>query len=379
MQLASNQTFRHTQLRSRAVIFTVLSLMTLGYSAAAQTPAEAFDQLFDAAAAETPRFALGAAFAFGVEDPIVRVAGSQSIKSDTLVGKDAPWHVGSITKSFTATLVMRLAERGLLDLDAPIGPYLRTSAPDMHADWQALTLRQLLRHTAGIPANPSIFGMTRHGPSELTQARLEALRRMWPEPIGGQSGSYDYSNIGYVLAGIVVETVTNTPWERQVAEEIAEPLGLNSLGFGPPMGPDVPWGHSSVLALTRAMGPTRPRSDNPRWMGPAGLMHLSLSDMVNWGQAHLMACKGLRPELLSEESCLMMRTQGAGDYGMGFVVRPLPAGQGMFVGHAGSNTKWYAVLGMVPEHNLVLAVAINQYDGEFVENLFRDMTVALME
>lgn len=366
------------KIRMAACLIAALVLIIGGGSANAQTQQDTFDRLFDQAAAGQPRFAIAAAFAYGDQDPYVRTAGTQSITSDVVVGPDQPWHIGSITKSFTATLIMQLSERGAVDLDTAIGGYLGPYTANMHEDWQALTLRQLLSHTAGIPANSSVLSLMRRSNGDTAQGRVAELRRLWGAPIGAHDGSYTYSNIGYVLAGLVAEQVTGKSWWALVQDEIAAPLGLETLGIGPPVGPNAPWGHSRMLGLRTPMDPTNANSDNPAWMAPAGLLHLSVSDLVRWGQVHQRACAGLQPDFLSRQSCMQMRTPGEGRYGLGWIVQPVTDTNATLVWHNGSNTKWYAILVMVPERDLVMAITLNKFDEPVVDTLLRALIDAFV-
>lgn len=355
--------------KAASTVFQILTLILLiiGSPAMAETPRETLDRLFQEQATAEPRFAIAAAIAIGHDDPYVLVSGTQSIDSDIQVGVDASWHIGSITKSFTAALVFRLVERGVLDLDAAIGSYLGQHVNGMHEDWQALTLRQLLSHTGGIPANASLFNFSRGNPDDPTAARVVQLQRLWHRPTKPNDGSYEYSNIGYVLAGLVAETVTGQPWLTLIQGEIAKPLGLESLGFGPPKAADAPWGHASVLGRSIARSPRNANADNPDWMGPSGLLNLSMSDLARWGQAHQQACAGRRPDFLSAESCTVMRTPVAEDYGLGWIAQPHPGSGSLTIFRNGSNSRWYAILAMVPDENLVMAIATNHYDANSID------------
>lgn len=357
----------------------VLVLTIGGGCAAAETPQDIFDRLFDQAATGQPRFAIAAAFAYGDQAPYARVAGPQSIKTDVLVGSDQAWHIGSITKSFTATLIMQLSERGVVDIDTAIGVYLGPYTTDMHEDWQALTLRQLLSHTAGIPANASILSLMRRSNGDTAVGRVAELQRLWRSPIGSHDGSYTYSNIGYILAGLIAEQMTGKSWQALVQDQIAGPLDLETLGFGPPVGPTAPWGHARTLGLRTPMDPGNPKSDLPAWMAPAGLLHLSVSDLVRWGQAHQQACVGLRPDFLSSQSCMQMRTPGEGKYGFGWIIQAIPDKDATLVWHNGSNTKWYAILVTVPDHDLVMAITLNKFDEPVVDVLLRNLIDAFVD
>lgn len=120
----------------------------------------------------------------------------------------------------------------------------------------------------------------------------------------------------YVLAAIVAEEATGKPWEDLVATRIAAPLGLTSLGFGPPENEGAPWGHRGFPGFKRPADPDGSEpADNPVWMGPAGWLHMNLNDLIIWGQAHLQACKGASPAFLSQQNCQRMKTANTQEYG----------------------------------------------------------------
>ena len=117
------------------------------------------------------------------------------------VGSPGPWHIGSIAKSFTATLIVQLAAAGQLDLDAPLPELLPGEAAGMHPDWSAVTLRGLLSHTAGMPANLPWRRLARSGGPGLRAARLAGDAAALGAAGGGPAGPVRLFHTGYVLAG----------------------------------------------------------------------------------------------------------------------------------------------------------------------------------
>ena len=333
--------------------------------------------LFNAAAKANADYALSISYAFGQDAPVVLTAGPTTKRGSMAVANDARWHIGSISKSFTSTLVMRLVDRGELNIDAPVGQYLADFDDSIHSDWKAVSLRQLLSHTAGLPANAPRHVTNETYELEAFEGRRAALSAMWSKPLDGETGTFLYSNIGYVLAGLVVEEVLGLSWEEAILSEVSRPLGLTSLGFGAPTQSNAAEGHRSVLGFKRPVSPESLASDNPRWMGPAGTIHLGMADLVKWGQMHLMACDGRMPEYLTKASCLAMQTPVTSDYGLGWVLQ-MSDTTGPIVWHNGSNTMWYAILLIAPENELVTAIATNIYTPEPIDQLARDLTAALV-
>lgn len=336
--------------------------------------------LFEQVVSRESRFALGMAYSVGGAQPEIFTTGPLYKGSDRQVGQGAPWHIGSITKTFTATLILKRVEGDQLQLDAPIGDYLSDHAPEMHADWRNRTLRQLLGHRAGLPANPPRRMRWDTPPEDQVEDRVVVLSQMWDNPLGRNAGTFCYSNIGFVLTAAVAESASGRAWSDLICDEIAEPLGLASLGFGAPDADGAPWGHRRLFGFYRPVDPRgRLRVDNPVWMGPAGRIHMNLKDLIVWGQAHLDARRGAMPKFLNGESALLMQTATTGEYGLGWAVQTFPGSDVQIVWHNGSNTLWYTFLALVPAHDIVLAVTRNIADAPLVDRLARETLGVLIE
>lgn len=322
--------------------------------------ADRFTIATDRVASSGRHVAFAAGYATGADAPVTQTRGSV-VKGGRAVGEQAPWHIGSITKGFTAALAMMSVEEGLIDLDAPIARYLRNGATSMHGAWAGLTLRALLSHTAGLRANFTRRQMRAPVGPDLMSERLSRLQAHWGTPPKGKPGRFHYSNLGYVLAGVVLEQVFQCPWEDLVIQRIAKPFGLHSLGTGAPTCPGAAWGHRRTLLGSRAIDPTLAAADNPAWLGPAGTLQASLEDLLRWGQLHLLACKGQRPDFLCAGSCLTLRTPVDKGYGLGWQTGAYPGLGIRYVGHEGSNAMWLAHLAILPDRDQVFAFATNEY------------------
>jgi D-alanyl-D-alanine carboxypeptidase len=314
--------------------------------------------LLDSLRADHGFVAIGLAYQRGPSgEPIVLQAGVTDSGGNLPVPAHAAWHIGSITKGFTATLLMMLAEDGVIDLDAPLADLL--PGAQMHPDWAGLRLPALLSHTAGTPPDFPLPLLIGRPTSDLIDARDQALALSWSAPLPGPHGEVAYSNLGVTLAGHVAEVAAGAPWESLILSRIAGPLGLTTLGFGAPQGPDAIRGHREGAAGLTAVDPASPFADNSALMAPAGAIHLSLADLVRWGRFQLDACRGLHPDLLSAEGCARLHRVVVDPMALGFVHFTLPGRVEPVIGHDGSNTLWFAYLMLFPEQDLVLAVAVN--------------------
>ena len=137
------------------------------------------------------------------------------------VTAQTPFHIGSVTKSFTALAVMQLVEEGKIELDAPVQQYLPwfTLADEEAA--AKITVRNLLNHTSGISTYDGNRGFAS---DENLEMRVRGLQNIGlREPVGE---TFQYSNINYGIAGLIVETVSGQTYADYVSEHIFAPLEM---------------------------------------------------------------------------------------------------------------------------------------------------------
>jgi D-alanyl-D-alanine carboxypeptidase len=139
--------------------------------------------------------------------------GVTDIETKQPVSPDTKFAIGSVTKQFTGMAVMILVEEGKVSLDKPISQYLT----DLPSQWQSVTLRQLLNHTAGIPDEG--FLRDRQQPKEL-------LKQVKPELDFPAGESFSYSNSGYFLAGLIIERMSGQAYSDFMRDRIFTPLGM---------------------------------------------------------------------------------------------------------------------------------------------------------
>jgi CubicO group peptidase (beta-lactamase class C family) len=133
----------------------------------------------------------------------------------------------------------------------------------------------------------------------MDEVRYWMVKETAPKPRDHPRGSkFDYSNLGYTIAGALLERTGGKSWEELVTERIIEPLELKSAGFGPQASlgkVDAPLGHLIEEGKTKAML-AGPNGDNPLILGPAGTMHMSVLDFAKW--VAWQAGEGKRPPAL---------------------------------------------------------------------------------
>lgn len=277
------------------------------------------------------------------------------------------WHLGGITKSITATMIARLVEAGHMQWTDTIGEAFPDTS--VHEDWKPVTLRQLLTDTAGAPTNFP-FAVLRQRPAlgpECTQARREAVANVIAdEPAYPPGEKYAYSNVGFTIAAAMAEKVTGADWEDLVKREVFEPLKLTHAGFGPPNSADEtleqPRGHRSTLAGKIAVDD---RTDNTPIMDPSGMVHMSLRDLCTYAEEHLRGQRG-EGTILSDKTYQTLHDPQFDAYACGWI-RKKPGKEMPYTSfwHNGTNTMWYALVVIVPEQDMVVAVTSN--DGDFAQ------------
>lgn len=259
--------------------------------------------------------------------------------------------VGSITKQFTATAILRLEAEGRLAVTDTLAAHFAY----VPADKAAITLHQLLTMSSGI--------VDLEGADDYDAiGRDDFVRRIFAQPLAFAPGTgYEYSNANYSLLGAVVEQLHNRSYEEVLLEELFYPLGLYETGYRRPLRGDqrlaqgyrdgTRWG----TVLDRPMAP-----DGPFWVLRAnGGIESTAYDMFRWAES--LRNGRVLPAAARERMWTPHVREGAdGDsfYGYGWSVRDLPDGTRV-VSHNGSNGILFADLALVPAQGLVLFMASN--------------------
>ena len=300
----------------------------------------------------------------------VWVAGTRCAGGTERVEPDDLWHLGSCTKSMTATLIALLVERGDLAWDALLPDLLPEIAERMDLDYLDVTPVELLCHRAGLPSAPASEPLSAIVESDLPlveQRARFALLSLGSPPVHPPRGALLYSNGGFVIAGHLVEATTGKSWEDSIRELLFRPLGMERVGFGPPGSAgscDQPRGH------TPGGEPVEPGpdADNPPLIGPAGTVHASLADWARFVQLHL---KGQREDVrvgkitLTRETFTKLHSPYDGPgakygFGWGIEQRAWAGGDGTILTHNGSNTLWYCSTWLGLENGVAVLATTNQ-------------------
>jgi CubicO group peptidase (beta-lactamase class C family) len=252
--------------------------------------------------------------------------------------------IASVSKTFTATLVLLLAEHGKLSLQDPICKYLSDCPPA----WKEVTIHHLLTHTSGIMNYtdlPDQFEM-RALPSFIP----DALKRIRQMPLQFKPGEkYNYSNTGYKLLDEIVEKASGQPFEVCLQENILDPLKLKDTGvFEKP-------GIRHLIVKKRAEGytdGTGPLEVAP-WVYPnyGGGLYSTVEDLQTWAESFLHAT------LLSKTNLELALTPFQGNYGYGWFI--FNKAKHKFRLHGGNIPGYGLTLAFYPDDRLIIVVASN--------------------
>lgn len=265
------------------------------------------------------------------------------------------WHIGSMTKAMTATLLATFVETGALKWDDTLGKLLPKNCQGAAPAAKDITVRQLLEHRSGLPAN-----LISWLAAPRVDQRGQILRLAAPEGSAIKPGeAFLYSNVGYVIAGHIAEKLGGKHWEELLELRVLKPLSMTA-GYGPvgtPGQTDQPWPHD---ALGHPLPTNGPLADNPPVMGPAGRVHLTLASYARFAADHLRGGAGKRG-LLEPDTYKALHTPAlGGDYACGWITAERPWAGGRCLTHTGSNNANFFVAWLAPLKGFAVIAATNQ-------------------
>jgi CubicO group peptidase (beta-lactamase class C family) len=307
----------------------------------------------------------GAGFIFVQNGQVVlsRGYGVADVARHRAVSPDTPiWRVGSISKAFTATAVMRLVDQGKVDLDAPVTRYVkRVTIPATYPE--PVTVRHLLTHTAGFDEiRPGTQAAS--ADSVLPLARFLEGKLVRIRPPGKTTA---YSTYGITLAGELVEEVSGMSFEAFLKQNIFDPIGMTRSSINVPasMSADVAVGYE-VEADTLVPQPWE-------WYHttPASSVNATLADMGRFLIAHLGRGAAGGGRILSEKAAIEMQRQqvtmdqAIPGYGLGFGEDFV--GKQRVLEHGGNMAGFSTLMLMIPEARAGFFV-VNHREGSALRN-----------
>lgn len=309
------------------------------------------------------------------KDGQIYTAAHGILNADTGVSAttDSIFQIGSITKVFTASLIMQFVDEQRIELDKPVVSYLKDFELACPKTTQSVTVRQLLNHTSGIEGD--FFAKDKpSGGNHL--ARYVDRCNLLPQihPVGDR---FSYSNSAYCIAGRLLEVVSGVSWSTLVEERIVRPLGLTHAVVDP----------VDTVRYRTAIGHIRDSNDTTKWqvtpnayypMGMAAVgstLTMTAKDLINFSLPFLndgrnkknkpwLSPGSIKEMLTSQVSLPKNFLQNMTDWGLGWAL--LNDSSTFLYGHEGSTPGQCSILRVVPEHNLIFSVLFNSDSFELL-------------
>ena len=276
-------------------------------------------------------------------------------------GPDTKFRIGSITKQFTAALILQLVDEGKIKLDGKITDYL----PDYRKDTgDKVTIHQLLNHTSGIASYTSNPEFTpKHSRNPYSAPDL--VKILASGDIEFEPGSkFSYNNSGYALLGAIIEKVTGKSYETVLAERILKPVGMTNTGYD----------HHATLLEKRASGYQKTPNGfvNAPYLDmslpyAAGSIYSTVGDLYKWEQAlH-------EGNVISPESRKLMFTPGMANYGYGVGIADKPVGKTAqklkVISHSGGINGFNSLMTRVVDKRQTVVILDNVGFGPYQEKI----------
>ncbi|GAA0335929.1 hypothetical protein GCM10009087_52980 [Sphingomonas oligophenolica] len=279
-----------------------------------------------------------------------RAYGRQS-ETTPVARDDAPYQIASISKQFAAAAILLLQHDGKLSLDDTVSKYI----PDITAG-DTISIRQLLSHTAGLqdywPQDYSFKAMA-------TPVSPQGIIDRWAKkPLDFTPGTqWQYSNTGYVVAGLIVEKISGQPLLDFLKARIFTPLGITAYDQDRAIGPGFPQGYGRA-----ALGPVRPVTPAaPGWLFAAGELSMSARDLAKWDVARIDRTILTPEDWKLQETPVKLADGSSNGYGLG--VSTGATGGRRYVEHSGEAVGFLSENIVFPDEKAAIVVLTNSWSG----------------
>ena len=331
-------------------LLAALALLPAPLAAQALTPTEQaqVDKIVTDALTDTGVPSASIAIVRGGQVVLARAYGKQC---ETCGAADAklPYQIASISKQFTAAALLLLEDEGKLSLDDTVAKYV----PGITGG-DRITLRQLLSHTSGLqdywPQDYSFRAMA-------TPVTPQGIVDRWAKkPLDFDPGTqWQYSNTGYVVAGMIVEKVAREPLFAFLQRRIFAPLGIKAFDQDKAIGKGFPQGYKRL-----ALGPVRP--DVPAaygWLFAAGELSMSAEDLAKWDVARMNRTLLPADDWAAQEVPVKLTDGTSTGYGLGVTIGQT-AGR-RFVEHSGEAVGFLSENIVLPDDKGAVVVLTNAW------------------
>lgn len=349
--------------------FVAAALLFFASPAFAQalTPAETtqVDKLVADTLASTGTPSASIAIVRGGQIVFAKAYGKQS-ETMTVASEDAPYQIASISKQFAAAAILLLADDGKLSLDDVIGKYV----PGITGG-DRITIRQVLSHTSGIqdywPQDYSFKAMA-------TPVSPQAILDRWAKkPLDFAPGTqYQYSNTGYVVAGLIIEKVSGMKLLDFLKARIFTPLGITAYDQDLAVGQNFPQGYGR-----HALGPVRPEPPAASgWLYAAGELSMSARDLAKWDVARIDRRVLTPADWTTQETPIKLADGTDSHYGLGVSIRD--AGGRRMIEHNGEAVGFISENMVFPEEKAAFVVLTNTWSSGAASSIANALVSTLL-
>jgi D-alanyl-D-alanine carboxypeptidase len=350
-----------------ALVATALLLAPQMVCAQALTAAEIgrIDALVGKALADTGVPSASIAVVRGDRVVLAKAYGKQS-ETRSVADPNAPYQIASISKQFTAAAILLLEDRGKLSLDDTVAKYI----PGI-TDSDRITIRQLLSHTSGLqdywPQDYSFKAMS----TPVTPRQI--VDRWARKPLDFAPGTqWQYSNTGYVVAGLIVEKVSGMPLLDFLQQNIFAPLGMTAIDQDQAVGPTYPSGYKRF-----ALGPVRVETPAaPGWLYAAGELAMSAEDLAKWDVARLTRRVLPADDWRVQETPVRLTDGSTNGYGLGVFTGA--RGGHPYVEHSGEAVGFLSENIVFPDDHLAIVVLTNSWFSDATTRIERGIEGMLL-
>ncbi len=281
-----------------------------------------------------------------------------------VLANETLFRVGSVSKLFTWTAAMQLAEEGRLDLDADVNTYLKDfQIPATYSE--PITFKDLMAHTSGFE-DLAIGGRLFVKNASDVMPLGEYLEEKMPARVRPPGELTAYSNYGSALAAYIVEQVSGMPFDRYVEENILQPLGMNNTTFDQPLPAELALDMSDGYAYSNNAFKAEPFEYLQVW--PAGSMSSTSEDMAKFMIAHLQngryGDRRILQETTAEQMHSLLFTNDPKVNGMAYGFWEMNQKNPRAIGHGGDTILFHTLLVLIPESNLGLFISANEQSSE---------------
>jgi CubicO group peptidase (beta-lactamase class C family) len=285
--------------------------------------------------------------------------GYRDVEKKLPVSSRTLFAIGSISKSFTVSLLGMLADEGKLEWDKPVRTYLTDFQLYDKVSTEHMTPRDLVTHRSGLPRHDGLW----YGSNLTREQMYERLRHL--EPSKDFRAAYQYNNLMFMTAGILAERITGMKWEDLIHQRIFQPLGMATSVIDSQKSADFALPYVKVKEEVKQV-PFR----NIDEIGPAGSINSSVEEMIRYVQLHMNKGKHNGAQLLSENNSEQMQTPqmvipgtvqfdelGHASYGLAFTVNNY-RGQKL-IEHGGAIDGFVALLSFMPRKKIGMIILTN--------------------